>query len=93
MSSENRDYLPVDYLTSEFIIGNKNFAIYDAPLWNMALIASRLHRVWIETVCVRLRTDPSYSNTLGWNTFPVPTLTAKNKMDLTGCAGKHPTRA
>ena len=86
VSSENRDYLPVDYLTSEFIIGNKNFAIYDAPLWNMALIASRLHRVWIETVCVRLRTDPSYSNTLGWNTFPVPTLTAKNKMDLTGCA-------
>ncbi|WP_367113339.1 hypothetical protein [Zoogloea sp.] len=23
-----------------------------------------------------------YSNTLGWNTFPVPTLTDKNKVDL-----------
>ena len=28
----------------------------------------------------------SYSNTLCWNTFPVPTLTEKNKADLTRCA-------
>ena len=68
------------------IIGDRNFAIYDSPLWNMALIASRLHWVWIGTVCVRLRTDFSYSNTLGWNTFPVPNLTEKNKEDLTRCA-------
>ena len=33
-----------------------------------------------------MRTDFSYSNTLGWNTFPVPTLTEKNKADLTRCA-------
>ena len=86
VSSENRDYLPVDYLTSDFIVGDRNFALYDAPLWNMALIASRLHWVWIGTVCVRMRTDFSYSNTLGWNTFPVPKLTEKNKADLTRCA-------
>ena len=35
---------------------------------------------------MRLRTDFSYSNTLGWNTFPIPTLTEKNKVDLTRCA-------
>jgi hypothetical protein len=28
----------------------------------------------------------SYSNTLGWNTFPVPKLTEQNKADLTRCA-------
>lgn len=86
VSSENREYLPVDYLSSDFIIGDRNFALYDSPLWNMALIASRLHWVWIGTVCVRMRTDFSYSNTLGWNTFPVPTLTEKNKADLIRCA-------
>ena len=32
------------------------------------------------------KTDFRYSNTLGWNTFPVPTLTAQNKTDLTRCA-------
>lgn len=86
VSSENRPYLPVDYLTSSFVVGDRNFALYDAPLWNLALIASRLHWVWIGTVCVRMRTDFSYSNTLGWNTFPVPTLTDQNRADLTRCA-------
>jgi len=86
VSSENRDYLPVGVVGPRAIVHNKAFALYDAPLWNMALIASRLHWVWIGTVCVRMRTDFSYSNTLGWNTFPMPTLTEKNKADLTRCA-------
>jgi hypothetical protein len=86
VSSENRQYLPVGYLDSSAVIGDRNFALYDAPLWNMALIASRLHWVWIGTVCVRMRTDFSYSNTLGWNTFPLPPLTEQNKADLTRCA-------
>jgi hypothetical protein len=86
VSSENREYLPIGLESQRTIIGDRNFALYDAPLWNMAIIASRLHWVWIGTVCVRLRTDFSYSNTLGWNTFPVPTLTEKNKADMTRCA-------
>jgi hypothetical protein len=86
VSSENRDILPVSYFDSHTIVGDRNFAMCDAPLWNMALIASRLHWVWIGTVCVRMRTDFSYSNTLGWNTFPVPRLTEQNKADLTRCA-------
>ena len=53
---------------------------------NTTVIASRLHLVWIATVCGKLKTDFRYSNTLGWNTFPVPTLTEKNKSDLTRCA-------
>ena len=86
VSSENRPYLPVGLIDGETIVGDRNFALYDAPLWNMSLIASRLHWVWIGTVCVRMRTDFSYSNTLGWNTFPIPPLTDKNKADLTRCA-------
>lgn len=86
VSSENRDYLPVDLFDAETIVGDRNFAICDAPLWNLSLIASRLHWVWIGTVCVRMRTDFSYSNTLGWNTFPVPNLSDKNRADLTRCA-------
>jgi len=86
ISSENRPYLPCGLLASDQVVTNKMYALYDAPLWNMAVIASRLHWVWIGAVCVRMRTDFSYSNTLGWNTFPVPTLTDKQKADLTRCA-------
>ncbi len=86
VSSENRDFLPVGITDGGFVVSERNFVLYGASLWNMALIASRLHWVWIGTVCVRMRTDFSYSNTLGWNTFPVPKLTEKNKADLTRCA-------
>src|SRR3989338_7492847 len=85
VSSESRPYLPVGLLPSGTIVSDSAFALYDAPLWNLALIASRLHLVWIGTVCGKLKTDFRYSNTLGWNTFPVPLLTEQNKADLTRC--------
>jgi hypothetical protein len=86
VSSETRAYLPCGYAPAGTIVSNLAFALYDAPLWNMALIASRLHLVWIGTVCGKMKTDFRYSNTLGWNTFPVPLLTEQNKADLTRCA-------
>lgn len=86
VSSESREYLPVGLLPPGSIITDLAFASFDAPLWNMALIASRLHLVWIGTVCGKLETRYRYSNTLGWNTFPVPLLTEQNKADLTRCA-------
>jgi len=85
-SSERRPYLPVGLLDATAIVADSAFALYDAPLWSLALIASRLHLVWIAAVCGKLKTDYRYSNTLGWNTFPFPTLTEKNMIDLTRCA-------
>jgi hypothetical protein len=86
VSSELRDYLPVGVSDGHSVISERNFVLYDAPLWQLPLIASRLHWVWIGTVCVRLEMRFSYSNTLGWNTFPVPPLSDQNKADLTRCA-------
>jgi hypothetical protein len=86
VSSESREYLPVGFVDSLSTVTNLCFALYDAPLWTMAVVASRLHLVWIGTVCGKLKTDFRYSNTLGWNTFPVPSLTEQNKADLTRCA-------
>ena len=86
VSSERRAYLPCGLLPADVRVSNLALALYDAPLWNLALIASRLHLVWIGTVCGKLETRYRYSNTLGWNTFPVPLLTEQNKADLTACA-------
>lgn len=85
VSSEVREYLPVAVLPGRTGTTNQAYALYDAPLWNMAILTSRLHLVWVATVCGKLETRYRYSNTLGWNTFPVPTLTEKNKADLTRC--------
>jgi hypothetical protein len=84
-SSERRTYLPVGIVDNKSALTNATCGLYDAPLWNMALLASRIHLIWIATVCGKLETRYRYSNTLGWNTFPVPALTEKNKADLTRC--------
>ncbi|NYT77089.1 lactate dehydrogenase [Alcaligenaceae bacterium] len=85
-SSESRSYLPAGVLDASNIVSSEAFVVFDAPLWQLAFLASRIHLIWIATVCGQLETRYRYSNVLGWNTFPVPMLTDKNKADLTRCA-------
>ena len=85
-SSERRDYLPISYFQPGAIVADGAFGVFNAELYNLALLVSKLHLVWIATVCGKIKTDYRYSNTLGWNTFPVPLLTEQNKADLTACA-------
>jgi hypothetical protein len=85
-SSEEREYIPTDIFDQNVVITNAAYAIYNPNVWEFALIASKLHMKWVTTVCGRLETRLRYSTSLGWNTFPVPRLTEKNKADLTRCA-------
>lgn len=86
VSSERRPYLPVERVGADVISSNLNQVLYDAPDWCIALIASRLHLIWIATVCGKLKSDFRYSNTLGWNTFPVPKFTADQLDQLSASA-------
>lgn len=85
-SSENREYLPVGLLSPETAISNSSFGMSSRELWVLAIVASRMNLIWVATVCSRMRTDYRFTNTLAWNTFPLPPLTEKNKADLTRCA-------
>ena len=86
VSSERREWFPAGVLPAGSVISNLAFMMLDAPNWYFALASSCLHLVWIATVCGKLETRYRYSNTLAWNTFPVPKLTEQNKTDLTRCA-------
>jgi hypothetical protein len=85
-SSERREWLSSNYFDRDIILIAPHLFLSTEQVWNFGLIASRLHLVWIATVCGKLETRYRYSNTLGWNTFPIPTLTEQNKADLTRCA-------
>lgn len=86
LSSERREYLPVGLLRPETVVSLTAFAIYDGDLFCFALISSKMNFVWNFTISGKMKTDVRYSNSMGWHTFPVPTLTEKNKADLTRCA-------
>ncbi|MBK1667376.1 hypothetical protein CKO28_04950 [Rhodovibrio sodomensis] len=81
-SSERRPVLPADFAPAEVVPSNLCFVIPNAPPWTFALVASRLHLVWIEAICGKLERRYRYSNTLGWHTFPVPRMTASQLDEL-----------
>jgi hypothetical protein len=86
VSSEDRRFLTPIVVTPTSECSNRNFVMYDAPIWCIAILSSTIHRLWVLTICGKLQKRPNYSNTLGWNTFPVPKLTEQNRADLTRCA-------
>ena len=65
----------------------QHMRIYECRIWKLAIMISQTASgCGSARICGKLETDFRYSNTLGWNTFPVPTLTDQNKADLTRCA-------
>ncbi|MES2493708.1 MAG: DNA methyltransferase [Pseudomonadota bacterium] len=86
VSSEKRYFLQCSLIDNDVIATNKLFAVYDGDFDVLAICSSRMHRIWAETVCGKLEERISYSNVLGYNTFPLPKLTDQNKVDLSRCA-------
>lgn len=85
VSSESRRYIPVDYLESEVIPGDKLFFMKNASLFDFGVIMSNVHNAWMRVVCGRLKSDYSYSNTIVYNNFPWcnPTEEQKAKIEKT----------
>lgn len=80
--SERRAYLTVGLIGAETIVNNTAYAIYNPPAFLFALISSRLHLLWQITVGGKLENRLRYSNTLTYNTFPVPMLSPEQKRVL-----------
>ena len=72
VSSENRRYIPIDYLSSEVLAGDKLFQMPNASLYHFGVLTSNVHMAWMRAVCGRLKSDYSYSNTIVYNNFPWP---------------------
>ncbi len=75
VSSENRKYIPIDYLAQEIIPGDKLFVMQNASLYHFGVMTSNVHMAWMRAVCGRLEMRYSYSNTIVYNNFPWPTPT------------------
>lgn len=85
VSSQNRRYIPMDYLSGEIIPGDKLFTMADATPYEFGILMSNVHMAWMRAVCGRLKSDYSYSNTIVYNNFvwPVPTAEQKQRIEQT----------
>lgn len=82
VSSQNRRYIPMDYLKKEIIPGDKLFTMPHATAYEFGVLTSNVHMAWTRAVCGRLKSDYSYSNTLVYNNFPWPTPTEEQKKKI-----------
>lgn len=85
VSSENRKYIPIEYLKAEVIAGNKLFMLPETNLYHFGILTSNIHMAWMRAVCGRLEMRYSYSNTIVYNNFPWcnPTTEQKAKIEKT----------
>lgn len=72
--SGTRSYFTAQHLPPEVIAGNKVFTAIDPDGLLFALISSSMFITWQKTFGGRLKSDLNFSNTIVWNTFPVPEL-------------------
>lgn len=85
VSSETREYIPVDYLSPKVIASNKLQIIPGAPMIYFALLTSAMHMAWMRTVGGRLKSDYSYSPSI-YNSFPWPAMTDRQRTTVEALA-------
>jgi hypothetical protein len=99
VSSEFREYLPIGFLTPDYVVLNSAQVIYDFEPFLFSILNSLMHMSWMKMFSGRLKTDFRYSSQLVYNTFPFPLISNQRKEELTQCTfrileerEKHPEK-
>lgn len=72
VSSENRKYIPIGFISKDVIASDLARTVSNATLFSFGIITSLMHLTWVKFVCGRLKSDFRYSNSLVYNNFPWP---------------------
>ena len=81
-SSETRNFLPCAYVGSEVISSDGNCTVEDPDGFAFAVVSSSAFMAWQRAVGGRLKSDYRFSNTLTWNTFPLPAVTDTQRAQI-----------
>ena len=87
-TSENRKYIPIGYISKDFVTTNANFTVPNTTLYHFGVLTSSVHMAWMRAVCGRLKSDYRYSKDIVYNNFPwcTPTDAQKLKIEQTAQA-------
>jgi hypothetical protein len=89
VSSENRIYVPIGFLSKEVIISDRATSLPNATLYTFGVITSLMHMAWMKYTCGRMKSDYNYSNSIVYNNFPWPeNSTDKQKQAIEKAAQK-----
>ena len=98
VSSEQRRYIPIGFLSPDIIVGDKVYVVEDVGLYHFGILTSNVHNAWMRAVAGRLEMRYSYSNTIVYNSFPWPTPSdaqksaiEKTAQSILDARAKYPT--
>jgi hypothetical protein len=72
VSSENRRYVPIGFMTDEVVPSNLVYVIPDATPYLFGVLTSAMHMAWMRAVCGRLESRYRYSKDVVYNNYPFP---------------------
>jgi N-6 DNA Methylase len=72
VSSERRPYIPIAFLTQEYLCGDKLRLVRNASLYHFGVLTSSMHMAWMRQVSGRLESRYQYSGLVTYNNFPWP---------------------
>lgn len=80
--SENRRYIPMDFLTPDIISSNQLYIVENAELYHFGILTSNVHMAWMRAVCGRLEMRYRYSSAVVYNNFPWPSPDEKQRAKI-----------
>ncbi len=81
-SSENREYIPMGFFSSEFVAHDSCLIIATEEPYLFGLIHSKIHMCWVRAVAGKIKTDFRYSKDVVYNNFPFPKITESQKDEI-----------
>ncbi|MDE6424879.1 MAG: N-6 DNA methylase [Ruminococcus sp.] len=70
VSSENRRYIPISYVSPDIIVNGSALIVPNASLFHFGVLISNVHMAFMRTVCGRMKSDYQYSGNVVYNNFP-----------------------
>jgi hypothetical protein len=86
VSSENRDYVPMELLPSAVIANNLISTIPNGSPKTFGILMSSVFNVWNKTVSGRLKSDTRISGTITYNNFPFPETSEEQTVKIESAA-------
>lgn len=82
VSSENRRYVPMGFMSPDTIVNDSVQIIPGATLYHLGILESNVHMAWMRAVCGRLKSDYRYSKDIVYNNFPWPSPSDAQKSKI-----------
>lgn len=82
VSSGNRRYIPIDFMSPDVVVGDKIYIVEKADIYTFGIMMSNVHMAWMRTTCGYFGPSYQYSNTIVYNNFPWPTPTTEQKKKI-----------